>query len=140
MWNYYRNEPNNGIGGENNNINYLIKDSKSFDYKTSITGKLEGDNTENKVEIFVPLKYLSNYWRTLDMPLFNCKINLIWTWSENCVLTNKATSDAAPAQGGNPPVSRINNPTNSIFKITDTKLYAPVVALSTKDDNNFLEQ
>ena len=77
MWNYYRNEPNSGIGGENNNINYLIKDSKSFDYKTSITGKLEGDNTENKVDIFVPLKYLSNYWRTLDMPLFNCKINLI---------------------------------------------------------------
>ena len=41
LWNYYRDEPNSGIGGRNNNVNYSIKDSKSFDYKTSITGKLE---------------------------------------------------------------------------------------------------
>ena len=74
------------------------------------------------------------------MPLTNCEINLILTWSENCVLTSKATKDAVPAQGGYPEVSRINNPTNTIFKITDTKLYVPVVTLSTKDDNNFLEQ
>ena len=38
FWNYYRDEPNSGIGGENNKVNYSIKDSKSFDYKTSITG------------------------------------------------------------------------------------------------------
>ena len=66
FWNYYRDEPNSGA---NNNINYSIKDSKSFDYKTSITGKLEGNNTEKEVEIVVPLKHLSNFWRTLDMPL-----------------------------------------------------------------------
>ena len=46
LWNYYRDEPNSGLGGDNNNINYSIKDSKSFDYKTSLTGKLEGDNSE----------------------------------------------------------------------------------------------
>ena len=74
------------------------------------------------------------------MPLINCEINLILTWSENCVLTNKATRDAVPAQGENPAVSKINNPTDATFKIIDTKLYAPVVTLSTKDDNNFLEQ
>ena len=73
------------------------------------------------------------------MPLINCEINLVLTWSENCVLTSKVTSDAVPAQGGNPAVSRINNLTNAIFKITDTKLYVPVATLSTKDDN-FLEQ
>ena len=89
--------------------NYSIKDSKSFDYKTSITGKLEGNNTEKEVEIVVPLKYLSNFWRTLNMPLINCEINLILTWSENCVLTNKATRDAVPAQGRNPA-------TNATFK------------------------
>ena len=50
FWNYYRDEPNSSICGENNNVNYLIKDSKSFDYKASITGKLEGNNTEKKVE------------------------------------------------------------------------------------------
>ena len=113
FWNYYRDEPNSG---------------------------LEGNNTEKKVEIFVSLKYLSNFWRILDMPLTNCEINLILTWSENCVLTSKATRDAVPAQGGNPAVTRVNNPTNARFKITDTKLYVPVVTLSTKDDNNFLEQ
>ena len=48
LWSYYRDKPNSGIGGENNNINYSIKDSKSFDYKTSIAGKLEGINTKKK--------------------------------------------------------------------------------------------
>ena len=48
FWNYYRDEPNRGIGSENNNVNYSIKDSKSFDYKTSITGKLEGINREKE--------------------------------------------------------------------------------------------
>ena len=74
------------------------------------------------------------------MSLINCEINLISTWSENCVLTSKATRDAVPAQGGNPAVSRIDDPTSATFKITDTKLYVPLVTLSTKDDNNFLEQ
>ena len=51
------------------------------------------------------------------MPLINCEINIILTWSKNCVLTSKATRDAVPAQGG--------NPTIATFKITDTKLYLP---------------
>ena len=55
FWNYYRDEPNSGAGGANNNINYSIKNLKSLDYKTSITGKLEGNNTQNKVEIVVPI-------------------------------------------------------------------------------------
>ena len=48
LWNYYRDEPNSGLGGANNNINYSIKDSKSFHYKTTITGKLEGNNVEKR--------------------------------------------------------------------------------------------
>ena len=82
FWNYYRDEPNRGA---NNNINYSIKDSKSFYYKASITGKLEGNNTEKEAEIVVPLKYLSNFWRILGMLLINIEINLILTWSENCI-------------------------------------------------------
>ena len=139
FWDYYRDEPNSDIDGANNNVNYSIKDSKSFDYKTSITGKLEGNNTEKEVEIVVPLKHLSNFWRTLDMPLINCEINLILTWSENCVLTSKATRDAVPAQGGNPAVSRVNVPTNATFKSTIVKLYVPVVTLSTENDKTLLE-
>ena len=72
------------------------------------------------------------------MPLINCEINVILTWSENCVLTSKATRDAN--YDVNPTIAAVNNPTNATFKITDTKLYVAVVTLSTKDDNNFLEQ
>ena len=138
--NYYRDEPNSFLRGANNNVNYSIKDSKLFDYKTSITEKLEGNNTEEEVEIVGLLKYLSNFWRTLDIPLINCEVNLILTWSKNCVLASRATRDAAPAHGGNLAVTRVNNQTNATFKITDTKLYVPVVTSSTKDDNNFLKQ
>ena len=53
--NYYRDESNSGLGGNNNNVNYSIADSKSFNYKTSITVKLEGNNAEKEVEIVVPL-------------------------------------------------------------------------------------
>ena len=72
------------------------------------------------------------------MPLINCKTNLILTWTENYVLTSKATGDANPDV--NPATAAVNNPSNVTFKITDTKLYVPVITLSTKDDNNFLEQ
>ena len=71
------------------------------------------------------------------MPLINCEINVILTWSENCVLTSKATRDAN--YDVNPTIAAVNNPTNATFKITDTKLYVAVVTLSTKDDN-FLQQ
>ena len=72
------------------------------------------------------------------MPLINCEINLILTWSEKCVITSKATRDADP--DADPAVAAIDNPTNETFKITDTKLYVPVVTLSTEDDNELLEQ
>ena len=74
------------------------------------------------------------------MPLINCETNLILTWSENCVLTSKATRGAVPAQGRNPAVAAVNDSTNAILKIKDIKLYVPVVTLSTKGDTNFLDQ
>ena len=58
---YYRDEPNSGLGGADNNISYSIKDSKSFDYKTSIAGKLEGNNTEKEAETVVPLKTFKQF-------------------------------------------------------------------------------
>ena len=72
-WNSYSDEPNSGA---NNNRNYSIKDSKSFDYKTSIMRKLDNNSTEKKVEIVVPLRHLKNFWRALDMPLINCEFCL----------------------------------------------------------------
>ena len=117
LWNYYRDEPNSEAEG---NINYSVKDSISFDYKIRITRRLEGKETEKEVEIVVSLKQLSNFWRTLDMPLINCEVNLILTWSENCVVTSKSTRDADP--DADPAVAAVNNPTNVTFKIIDTKL------------------
>ena len=73
------------------------------------------------------------------MPLINWQVSLTLTWSKNCVLTDITTQTARAAQGDNPARERMDAPTNAIFKITDTKLYVPVVTLSTKDDN-FLEQ
>ena len=84
LWNYYRDEPNSGAVG---NVAHSIKDSKSFNYKTSITGKLEGSNGEK--DDVVPLKYLSNFWRTLEKPLINCEVSLALTWSDNCLITSK---------------------------------------------------
>ena len=86
----------------------------------------------------MPLKYLSTFWRILDIPLINSKINLILTWSEICVLTSKATRDADPK--ADPAVVAINDLTNATFKITDVKLYVPVVTLSTENDETLLEQ
>ena len=98
----YRDEPNRGAVGD---INYFIKGSKFFEFKTSIAGRLEVSNTEKKVEIVVPLKQLSNIWRTLDMPLINCGINLILAWSENYVITSKAARDVDPV--ANPAVVQL---------------------------------
>ena len=68
------------------------------------------------------------------MPLIKCKVSLILTWCENCVLTSKPTRDAAPG------INAINNATGATFKIKETKMYAPVVTLSGQNDNKFLEQ
>ena len=112
LFNYYRDKPNSVAVG---NINYSIKNSKSFDYKTSLTGKLEGKNVEkDDAEIAMPLKYLSNFWRTLDVQLIKGELSLTVTWSENCVITNKATRDADP--DADPAAAGINNPTNVVFK------------------------
>ena len=136
LWNYYRDEPNSGAEGV---VDYSVKDSKSFGYKTSITGKLEHNDVEkDDVKFVVSLKYLSNFWRTLDMPLINCEISLTLARSENCVLTSKETRDADP--DANPAVDEINAPTGATFKIRDTNLYVPAVTLSTKNDNKLLEQ
>ena len=88
----------------------------------------------------VPLQHLSNFWRTLEMPLINCEVFLTSTWSENCVLTDITRQAVRDAHGDNPARPAINAPTNAIFQITETKLYVPVVALLTENDKRLLEQ
>ena len=71
----------------NNEITNFAEDNltDSFKFKAKIIGET-GNNGTKGVEIMVPLKYLSNFWRTLEMPLINCQVNLILTWSSTCVL------------------------------------------------------
>ena len=106
LWNYYRDEPSNS----------LSSNSESFKYKTSITGKTPEDNDSlTNAKVVIPLKHLSNFWISLNIPLINCEVELILTWSENCVLADM-TANVTPS--------------GAIFKITDTKLYVTVVTLS----------
>ena len=88
---------------------------------------------KKEVEIVVPLKHLSNFWRTPDIALINCEVSLTLNWSREYVITSMERIIITNTRWD-------TSATNATFKITDTKLYVPVVTLSTEDDNNFLEQ
>ena len=110
---------------DNNNaiVNFAENNlTDSFTFKAKMTGQT-GDDGIKSVEIMVLLKYLSNFWRTLEMPLINCEINLILTWSTNCVIVSTNVANQ-----------------NATFEITDTKLYVPVVTSSTQDNSKLLQQ
>ena len=96
--------------------------SSSFKYKVSLLGNpvLDGNITKRSVKVVVPLKYLSNFFRSLEMPLSNCKIKLNLTLKKECVLSTGA--------GG------------AVFIINDAKLHVPVVTLSKEDNKDFIEQ
>ena len=135
LWNYYRDEPSNP----------LSSDSESFKYKTSkqrntynVGDGEEGYDVNNigksETEVVIPLKHLSNFRESLNIPLINCEVELILTWSKNCVL---ADMKVRAAQGDNPAIVA---PTELEFKITDTKLYIPVITLSKENDTKLSEQ
>ena len=125
LWNYYRDELSNP----------LSSNSESFKYKTYIVGKTpENNDSLTNVKLVISLKYLSNFWKSLNIPLINCEVELILTWSKNCVLVDMTERDA---EGDNPAIVA---PTGLEFKITDTKLYVPVVSLSKENDIKLLEQ
>ena len=109
LWQYFRDEPNDNLAN-----------SESFKSKIKITGKTFNNDNEKDVEIMVPLNFLSDFWRTLEMPLINCEVNLILTWSSTCVITNSTGTGT--------------------FEITDTKFYVPVVTLSTQENTKLLQQ
>ena len=133
MWNYYGDEPSNSSSN-----------SESFKYKTSVSGNTynlgAGDDgydankvDKNEGEMVAPLKHLSNFLRTLDIPLINREIELILTWPKSYVLADMTVRGA---DGDDPAIVA---PTGLEFQIKYTKLYVPVVTLSAKDDNRLLE-
>ena len=108
-----------------NNADLTIDNSQSFKYKAALLGKTADavNNTNSSVKeakIVVPLKYLSNFWRSLEMPLINCKVHLELNWIEGCILSSAGDSVK--------------------FEITDAKLHVPIVTLSTKDSVNLTKQ
>ena len=128
------------IGDGNNAINISIRNSKSFDYKTNIIGNLDiGEDEKEDVTIAIPLKYLGNFWRSLDIPLINCEITLILTWYIECVLVRRALRNT-PNPQPNPPIAATESPTSVKFEISDCKLYVPIVTLSAENDKKLLEQ
>ena len=114
--------------------NVALDNSTSFKYKTSLLGRATdadgNDRSLKNTKIVVPLKYLSNFFRSLEMPLINCKIHIELNWNNNCVMYVADTY----AGGDN-----VNN-RETTFKITSTKLYVPVVTLSAKDIVNLTKK
>ena len=101
LWQHYRDEANDNLA-----------DSELFKSKVKITGNTTDDDNTKDVEIIVPLKYLSTFWRTFEMKLINCGANLLLEWSLTSSVITNSTGDGK-------------------FAITDTKLYIPVVISST---------
>ena len=108
LWQFKKDQIINNADVTNNN------NAPSFKEKASIIGNRENNGRKNGVKMDVPLKCLSNFWRSLEMPLSNCKVELSLKWYERCLLT----------------VANI-----ATFKISDAKLYVPIVTLSVEDNS-----
>ena len=125
---------NNAIGNYRINNN-KITTSKSFKYKTEITGSTPANNSGLDTEAVVPLKYLSNFWRSLDLSLINCEINIDLRWAKNCLICEVSRTAAVAADN---PVEATTR-SNSTFQINNTKHNVPVVALPINNNIKFLE-
>ena len=101
----------------------VANDTTRLVYKSKLIKGTDNNNVNN-VKLVVPLKYVSNFFRSLEMPLVNCKIDLELIWHKDCMISNAIAA-------ANHVVS---------FMITDTKLYVRVVTLSTKDNTNLTKQ
>ena len=110
LWSFKRDEIGNNADSTKND------NAPSFKYKASFIANTQADGTKNGVKIAAPLKYLSNFWRSLEIPLINCKVELSLKWIENCVLTTAANANKAT------------------FEITDAKIYVPIGTLSIEDN------
>ena len=104
----------------NNAYVTIDNNAPSFKYKANIIGTTENNGRKNGVRIALPLNYLSNFWRSLEMPLTNCKVELSLKWIENCILTVNPNAN--------------DNINKATFKITVAKLYVPTVTLKTEDN------
>ena len=141
LYNYSRDELSDDAD-DNNFDNVKVVNSNTFKYKNKITGntdaRVQGNdvnkNGKQEIELAIPLKYLGNFWRVLNIPLISCEVSLELKWNKNCVITSleERQVDAGP------PVVRDNAPTGATLAINDCKLYIPVVTLSKEDEIKLL--
>ena len=141
LYNYYRDELSDDAD-DNNFDSIKVVNSNTFKYKNKITGNTYNvdagaqrydvkKNGKQEVELAIPLKYLGNFWRALNIPLISCEVFLELKWDKNCVITGLEQRDIG---GGN----RDNAPTGATLSITDCKLYVPAVTLSKDDEIKLL--
>ena len=148
LYKYYRDELNDDAYLNNN-----VVSSNSFQYKNKIIGNTynvdstiaptaggarvanpnyDANNSGKKnVELAIPVKYLGNFWRALDIPLISCEVSLELKWNKTCVITSQQIG--VNLDGGNTAV-----PTNATLAINDCKLYIPIVTLSKDDEIKLL--
>ena len=141
LYNYYRDESSDDAD-DNNFDNIKVVNSNKFKYKNKITGNTYdvdagaqdydvNKNGTQEVELAIPLKYLGNFWRALNIPLISCEVSLELKWDKNCGITSLEQRDIG---GGN----RDNSPTGATLNINDCKLYVPAVTLSKDDEIKLL--
>ena len=141
LYNYERDELSDDAD-DNNFANINVVNSEAFKYKNKITGNTSdvdagaqdydvNKNGTQEVELAIPLKYLGNFWRVLNIPLISCEVSLELKWDKNCVITSLEQRDI---RGGN----RDNALTCATLAINDCKLYVPAVTLSKDDETKLL--
>ena len=141
LYNYYKDELSDDAD-DNNFDNIKVVNSNTFKYKNKITGNTYNVNAgaqgydvnkngTQEVELAIPLKYLGNFWRALNIPLISCEVSLELKWDKNCIITSLEQRDIG---GGN----RDNAPTGATLAIKDCKLYVPAVTLSKDDEIKLL--
>ena len=141
LYNYYRDELSDDAD-DNNFDNIKVVNSNTFKYNNKIIGNTYNVNAgaqgyyvnkngKQEVELAIPLKYLGNFWRALNIPLLSCEVSLELKWDKNCVITSLEQRDIG---GGN----RDNSPTGATLAINDCKLYVPAVTLSKDDEIKLL--
>ena len=112
LWNFKRDE----IEGD---VDLTIGNASSFKYKANLIGNTENNGRKNGVKIAIPLKYLSNSWRSLEVSLINCKIELLLNWYEECILSSAGTA--------------------ATFTITNAKFYVPIIIIITLKTNYYFK-
>ena len=144
LYNYYRDKlTNDNIPADNVFNNVRVVNSNTFKYKNKIivntcnagaAGYDANKNGTQTIEFAIPLKYLGNFWRALNMLLISCEVSLELKWNRNCVITSLELR----AIDENDPPNRDDAPTGATLAINDCKLYIPVVTLSKDNEIKLL--